>query len=173
MPRLSRSERILLRQSERKDLFEDKFILPDPAYLAGTKEYFEDEDQQAKSDEGSNGGVTDADLISINSHASRPQSHQRHTKQMSVSSRMSARPEIGLRKGSGSSSQYRQTTPSSREGRYTPEAIIGQSRKGIPRDTHFFETEARFKKITVPIRIPMTVFDEDVGDVSAPQSVWL
>lgn len=36
----------------------------------------------------------------------------------------------------------------------------------VPKDTHFFETRAYFQRVMVPIRIPMTTFEEDVGDVS-------
>jgi hypothetical protein len=38
--------------------------------------------------------------------------------------------------------------------------------KSLPRDTHWFETKVEFRGIKVPIRIPMTTFAEDVGEVS-------
>ncbi|WVQ96709.1 hypothetical protein IAU59_003816 [Kwoniella sp. CBS 9459] len=145
MPRLNRYERILLRSSERKDLFEEKFGITEP--LSGTKEIFDDINipgsagDQYVSGDGQDG-----------TGGSR--------KTMSTSSGVRM-----VRKGSASSSQFYLATPPSREGRLTPD-VEGAKRRGVPRDTHFFETEARFKKITVPIRIPMTVFDEDVGDYS-------
>jgi hypothetical protein len=43
--------------------------------------------------------------------------------------------------------------------------------KSLPRDTHWFETKVEFRGIKVPIRIPMTTFAEDVGEVSYP-SLW-
>ena len=36
---------------------------------------------------------------------------------------------------------------------------------GLPKDTHWFDTKVEFRNIKVPIRIPMTTFDEDVGEV--------
>ena len=38
--------------------------------------------------------------------------------------------------------------------------------RGLPRDTHWYETKVEFQGIKVPIRIPMTTFAEDVGEVS-------
>ncbi|OCF42058.1 hypothetical protein I317_04145 [Kwoniella heveanensis CBS 569] len=160
MPRLNRYERILLRSSERKDLFEEKFGITES--LSGTKEVFDDINI-------SGGGATEYTGLGSGSgegqessggSRSATASVMGHRKTMSASSgaRM-------VRKGSASSSQFYLATPPSREGRLTPD-VEGAKRKGVPRDTHFFETEARFKKITVPIRIPMTVFDEDVGDYS-------
>ncbi|ORY28496.1 putative cell polarity protein [Naematelia encephala] len=67
------------------------------------------------------------------------------------------------RKGSTGSVQFNKPQLG---GYHSTTSDIEPKRKGVPRDTHFFETEARFKRITVPIRIPMTVFDEDVGDYS-------
>ncbi|KAK4689547.1 hypothetical protein P7C73_g555, partial [Tremellales sp. Uapishka_1] len=136
MPKLSRAEKILLRCSERKDLFEEKFGVKEPA--SGTREFFDDRASLAESGE------------------------DQRSRTSSNLARMMPR------KGSASSSQLHVPTTPSREGRLTPDGLmVGEvlgRRKGLPRDTHFFETEARFKKITVPIRIPMTVFDEDVGD---------
>jgi hypothetical protein len=41
-----------------------------------------------------------------------------------------------------------------------------EAERGLPRDTHWYETSVGFRGIKVPIRIPMTTFDEDVGEVS-------
>ena len=46
MPRLTRHERILLRHSERKDLFEEKFIEPPSSR---TREFFEEESEGSHS----------------------------------------------------------------------------------------------------------------------------
>ncbi|WVF69207.1 hypothetical protein IAT40_003983 [Kwoniella sp. CBS 6097] len=175
MPRLNRYERILLRSSERKDLFEEKFGITEP--LSGTKEVFDDiaipgpggggasDTHGSGSGEGQDGSRSNSASAAGSGSRSVPGSGSGHRKTISSSSgaRM-------VRKGSASSSQFYLATPPSREGRLTPDTGggggEGAKRKGVPRDTHFFETEARFKKITVPIRIPMTVFDEDVGDYS-------
>ncbi|TXT13546.1 hypothetical protein VHUM_00913 [Vanrija humicola] len=124
MPTLTREERILLRQSDRKDLFEGRF---------GVHEGVGDESEDISSA-----------MSSVHGHDG---------KSRTASNGSSARPSM-IRKGSTSSSSV----------------IHGDGslvhRRGVPRDTHFFETEAKFRKITVPIRIPMTVFEEEVGDYS-------
>lgn len=125
MPTLTREERILLRQSDRKDLFGSRFGLHDVG----------DESE------------------AISSTMSSAHGHDTASKGRTASNGSSVRPSM-IRKGSTSSSSVVQGDSS----------LI--HRRGVPRDTHFFETEAKFRKITVPIRIPMTVFEEEVGDVS-------
>lgn len=106
MPQFSPLERILLRQSDRKDIFAERFHR-DPA-----------DDPQEHLDD---------DITELSSSTGMPGSVQNQT---------------------GSSS-----------------AIVSK-KKPPPRDTHFFETEGRFQNITLPFKIPMTAFVEDVGDVS-------
>ncbi|KAL7423106.1 hypothetical protein Q5752_002405 [Cryptotrichosporon argae] len=122
MPGLSRGERILLRQTERKDLFEDRFGVFEPASAA--RDTFETEPAPA------------------------------------------VRPSASRKNSAGSSLADGQAGTPLRDAPGMPDTSGDMRRRGVPRDTHFFETEAKFKKITVPIRIPMTVFDEDVGDYS-------
>ncbi|ORX40101.1 docking domain of Afi1 for Arf3 in vesicle trafficking-domain-containing protein [Kockovaella imperatae] len=148
MPRLSRNERILLRNTERRDLFEDKFV-PEPT--SGTREFFENESEGSTS-----------------SH--RDQSQQAAVRS-SLGSKRTSRPALPIRHGSASTSSLRPiSTPTSGDGILMPD-VVDSRRKGVPRDTHFFETEARFQKISVPIRIPMAVFEEDVGDYSVIELV--
>ncbi|WVO14083.1 hypothetical protein L204_101711 [Cryptococcus depauperatus] len=153
MPRLSRNERILLRSSDRKDLFEEKFGLLE--VNSGTQERFEE------SSEGGHSSMEGASKSEETGHSAL----KGHKKSMSGSS--STRPGM-MRKGSTTSSHFHLGTPSSSREGFIPDLGYSdeQRRKGVPKDTHFFETEARFQKITVPIRIPMTIFEEDVGDYS-------
>jgi len=44
---------------------------------------------------------------------------------------------------------------------------VEEVEKSLPRDTHWYETKVEFRGIKVPIRIPMTTFAEDVGEVSS------
>ncbi|WRT67755.1 uncharacterized protein IL334_004727 [Kwoniella shivajii] len=172
MPRLTRYERILLRCSERKDLFEEKFGVIE--VNTGTQEVFQDlpsEYGQRYVSTSSEGSETLKDSVNGRSGSGGPNSTSTSTTTSTSGHRKTLSSSSGVRmvrKGSASSSQFYLATPPSKEGRSTPEVGYGESTKriGVPRDTHFFETEARFKKITVPIRIPMTVFDEDVGDYS-------
>jgi hypothetical protein len=47
------------------------------------------------------------------------------------------------------------------------DSLQDPSERSLPRDTHWFETKVEFRGIKVPIRIPMTTFAEDVGEVRA------
>jgi hypothetical protein len=44
--------------------------------------------------------------------------------------------------------------------------VLEDAERSLPRDTHWYETKVEFRGIKVPIRIPMTTFAEDVGEVS-------
>ena len=153
MPQFTRNEKILLRTLERKDLFEERF----------PKEPVEIDKESIEETASDFHSVGEGSIVS----------HQ----QGLVSSSSSIRHASGdnrpgtIRQGSSTSSQRHLATPQSKHGRLTPDtgyaAEQPKRRGGLNQDTHFFDTEARFKKITVPIRIPMTSFDEDVGEVSA------
>lgn len=43
---------------------------------------------------------------------------------------------------------------------------VSQLRSVNKRDTHFFDTSANFKGLNIPIRIPLSTFEEEVGDYS-------
>jgi len=129
MPILTREEKILLRQTDRKDCLEFRFGLH----------------------EGANTTTDDASISELAADSSI--GHESRDRAPSISS---SRPQMVRKNSSSSSSAYHGT----------PDLNAPPPRRGVPRDTHFFETEAKFRKITVPIRIPMTVFDEDVGDYS-------
>lgn len=164
-PSLSRHQRIILRASERKDLFEDKFgashgsheeesSQDEAAFLSPSERLLEDE-------------VTSNEADSISS----PVDHDNGTDRPTVT-----------RHGSTSSSSHMVSDGGFGTGpdpfglaksNVISSAVLSSQRhrstvaRGSPKDTHFFDTTATFQKISVPIRIPLAVFDEDVGDVSS------
>lgn len=150
MPSFTRMEKILLRQTERKDLFAERFPIDRSDGEAGSRETFEE------TEEGS----------SVSSHQQQQRPPQQQTLRSSISSRAS-RPAAG-RKLSDSSSLI-QRTPSIREGVFAPD-VPAQSqpkrRRTIQRDTHYFDTEVTYGSATAPMRIPTALFADDVGDVS-------
>lgn len=113
LPRLTRAEKILMRQSDRKDLFEERY----DAASASAREM----ELEAAAMGGDGEGLELARRGSRSSHL---------------------------------------TTPSIGPGRTTPEG-----RKGN-RDTHYFDVDVRFRRINVPMKIPLSTFEEEVGDVS-------
>jgi hypothetical protein len=43
----------------------------------------------------------------------------------------------------------------------------GTVRKAVgPKDTHYFDTVAEYSGLSIPIRVPLSIFPEEVGDVS-------
>ena len=117
MPNLNRNERILLRHSERKDMFEDKFVI-EPT--SGTREFFEEDTESSTS--------SHRDPSGSRHHPSAAQG----TVRSSLGSRGGSRPSIPARQGSAGSSSLRPVaTPPSREGGWvTPD--LGESRpKGL------------------------------------------
>jgi len=147
MPNFTQMEKILLRQTERKDLFAERFAINGNEAGPGSREMFEETDENS----------------SVSSH----QQHQQ-TLRNSISSRIS-RPAQG-RKLSDSSSLI-QRTPSIREGVFAPDVPaqpLPKRRRTVQRDTHYFDTEVTYGNATAPMRIPTALFPDDVGDVSFP-----
>lgn len=126
IPRLTRAEKIIMRLSDRKDLFNDRY----EAAIVQMREAMELAASAAEEDGmGMTGGASAA----------------------------------MARRGSSASSQL--AVPPNGQGRLTPE------RKGM-RDTHYFDTEVQFRKIRMPMKIPVSVFSEEIGDVSILIRVW-
>lgn len=115
LPRLTRAERIMMRQSDRKDLFEERYEA-----ASATAREMEQEALALAEDEGA--------LMSRNPSDS---SHL--------------------------------TTPSSGGGQTRSGSDTGRKGK---RDTHFFDVDVKFRKMHVPMKIPLSTFEEEVGDVS-------
>lgn len=119
MPRLSRNERILLRSSEQKDLFEEKFGL----YELGneTQEIFEEGSSEA--------GNSSAEGMSKSEEGQTFTRGHRKTMSSNSGRRM-------IRKGSATSPHFYLGTPSSREGRIRPNSgtessDVGKAYPGI------------------------------------------
>lgn len=70
---------------------------------------------------------------------------------------------------SKSTPDFRHANHGKGEGAKQPlQTAVGRTRKGIPKDTRFFETFANFEGMGVPfpVQIPLTLFEEEVGEVS-------
>ena len=133
MPRFTRSEKILLRQSEQRDVLAERYLEATGVQSSSNQELSEDLEEK---------GSASSHQIRGSSKSSRDSHHTA---------------ESITRDLTQTSSQAHAPSPIPKDPRKRPR---------VPRDTHIFETEAQFAHVTVPIRIPMTVFDEDVGDVS-------
>lgn len=218
-PTLSRNEKLILRASESKVLFEDRFAdLTDPKGMTAIGNAFnvgegdvEDlgevmestsiDRHSAEPGEGrsmsAGGGVYV--IPSAAASASRFEWDQQtedssHTSRSkgSIASRLRKSSRVSLRESDSSRNsspaaqvfQQSQSTPprelqqnalgigrprapSARGGSEQPPGNMPQLHAMNKRDTHFFDTSARFKGLNIPIRIPLSTFEEEVGDVSA------
>lgn len=187
MPSLSLDERIILRTSERKDIFEEKFMAFSEAsspFIDGTlsssshlpldrtpssasfsrqsdssTEVLDTLEQRS----GSSGSISS--LASTNKDTA---SYAGSTDDLSAWNKNSARSRANTVTSSedGSKSQFGSSglAPSTGGERSTTPALpIGR-----PKDTHWFDSKITYAGIPLPIRIPLATFPEEIGDVGAP-----
>lgn len=231
-PTLSRAERIILRNSERKDLFAEKFINPGSGLGLGLGGNVNAASGGVKGDTGEAGGMEDLDVfepdwvpeglgstlnasstsgpgggVTIHNGGSGSISGSgsglsmrksfkstltrlsdgggRRMRKTSRSSLLGDK-EIGLgSESSGRPGSSRAASPSTNTnqaqiqqqqqqnqqyrglGIGRPEVGAGGTvRKAVgPKDTHYFDTVAEYSGLSIPIRVPLSIFPEEVGDV--------
>jgi hypothetical protein len=150
-PTLSLNERMVLRSSERKDLFEEKFVNssvvdPGPSSLS-VKRTSHGMPPMAQT------GVAENPL-----HANTP----------GVSSDITVEgAAVRARVGSDNAIAH----PSGLVRDAAKSTILHGSTSKGPRDTHYFDTNVVYNELTLPIRIPLYTFPDEVGDVSDMASI--
>ncbi|KIK47017.1 hypothetical protein CY34DRAFT_799863 [Suillus luteus UH-Slu-Lm8-n1] len=197
-PALTRSEKLIMRASERKDIFAEKFsthMAPLPL-------------KAAHKTTGSNGSHSSEDGVLISARArstttaSDPNpTHSSSPSDSSFSLGGSAvwvnddsvliDGQVGVAIGAGpgsvggvslsgssvlTSRGRRSTDASSNSSHaYSGGAIPTSSdphlRSGISKDTHFFQTSIAYKGHTLPIKLPLATFPEEVGEYSLIQLI--
>lgn len=172
-PRLSQAERLILRYSERNDLFKEKF----PAVISGMVEAGEvlapvgDERTLATEYAFAPTSKTTADIVLPNSSTKRSikgtldRFSNAGVRRMRKSSRSSMRDMSDPVAGRGLS-PIDPPPPQITSGSGHSSIKSRGSTQGAPvRDTHFFETIALYNGSTIPIRIPLASSPEEVGEV--------
>jgi hypothetical protein len=169
-PRLSFDERLLLRASERKDLFEEKFpeIEPGTAISGMASETAVDDADRASLR--SNAADTSAETLASSRNGSVASSADDVTREWvrprsdSTHSAPNGAPDLMMRRPSelGSTATSRAATP----GPGLSSSLNGTGSSSRPRDTHFYDTRVFYNAISMPIRIPLATFPEEVGDYS-------
>lgn len=160
-PTLSREEKFIMRASERKDVFIEKFMPQDDATLVGT--------------------ASRVDLNSVRSRSVNDLSIR--TRADSLSSLQSSRSEAKSNESSGGSSVVWIGNNSVQQDPQRPRSSLEEgshhnghsstsidSHTHLPRpgstiDTHFYDTTIMYKKTKLNIRVPLSTFPEEVGDV--------
>lgn len=208
-PTLSREEKLILRSSDRRDLFEDRFpqqfISNTPAAVPGNGERAPSADEEytgsdlwdRKGDtktETMDDRLMDDEASEFEYEGTEKSIPGNHTG--SLSSSRSLKDKIA-KLSDGSARRMRKTSRSSikdiLEGQRgsTPAGQIQQQRGlGIgqpgsndspsrvsgktvvpPKDTHFYDTFAIYNELSIPIRIPIATFPEEVSDYSVIQLI--
>lgn len=197
-PTLTRCEKLIMRASERKDIFSEKFSTHIPPLPL----------KAAHKTTGSNGSHSSEDgvLISARARSTTAASDPNPTRPSSPSDSsfslggsavwvnddsviidgqvgvaIGAGPgSVGGASVSGSSvltSRGRRSTDTSSNSShaYSGGAIPTSSdphlRSGISKDTHFFQTSIAYKGHTLPIKLPLATFPEEVGEYSLIQLI--
>lgn len=197
-PALTRSEKLIMRASERKDIFAEKFA----THMAPLPP------KAAHKTTGSNGSHSSEDGVLISARArstttaSDPNpTHSSSPSDSSFSLGGSAvwvnddsvliDGQVGVAIGAGpgsvggvslsgssvlTSRGRRSTDASSNSSHaYSGGAIPTSSdphlRSGISKDTHFFQTSIAYKGHTLPIKLPLATFPEEVGEYSLIQLI--
>jgi hypothetical protein len=186
-PALTRSERLLLRTSERSDLFLEKFCAVEDDSAGSNEsrrpsngdsititEEDEQENVEAVASRSNRGSVT----LSISTISSHRGSKEGSGSQYAISrnntpgSEDSPRIRSSTRILSPSSSSRNMTdfdggiSPSPTSDRTGLNSIV-LGKGGKPKDTHWFDTSIEYSGLCLPVRIPLATFPEEVGDVSS------
>ncbi|PWN49412.1 spindle pole body interacting protein [Violaceomyces palustris] len=156
-PTFSRAEKLILRASDRRDLFEERF------QQNGRAEEEEVQVGVAKRVSGSTGSAMPRNEATTPSSRSRAGSSSTSSSSDTRSirtkpSQTSLRPSLSGRRRSSAASVSTERRPS--------QPISPLPTAGRPKDTHFFETSITYRQILLPIRLPLTVFPEEVGEYS-------
>jgi hypothetical protein len=159
MPRLSRAEKVVLRASERKDLFIDRFVTPEAADQATTPNAANGYQLSHSHDSAATKAVNHPSI----DHTARPPltpiAPAQMSRRPSAASLRSAM--MATRIGS-----YNASTPAvpASPAPTGPDSPTMQSNAG--KDTHFWVTGLHYGKVDVPIRWPTDNWDDEIGEVS-------
>lgn len=149
MPNLSPSEKLVLRTSDLKDLFVEKFPEADVIRVASQSSF------AGGSSADGGGGDSSEELT-------------QRAERISISSIGSA---MSLRETDTSSVEDLSGSLGTRSLSLSPEDArfrhrrTGSGRFG-PRDTHFYDTSILYNGLRLPLRLPTTTFPEEIGDYS-------
>lgn len=212
-PVLTRMEKIVMRSSERKDIFAEKFaLLKDAAhytYNPPTRHAPSKPQHQLSNSQGSHSSFEEGIIMRnrertrTTSTTSLPQANPNHSPPSDSSFSLggsavwvgdegeldttigggvggpgSSAPSVGSstlatsrgRKSTDASSSSSSHGPPGKDysgyGVTNTTTSDAQFRAGIVKDTHFFQTTIAYKGHQLPIKMPLSTFPEEVGDVS-------
>ena len=172
-PSLTRDEKLIMRITERKDLFMEKFtpIQNIPLSNASTTSVNKRPSQ-------GNAHVSQKDTVMMLSGASEssssvegPKPRSQHTSRSRADSLKSHQSESEGQRGrrsidSASTSSHIRAGRDGRDDTSIPAVPVLDASSRMPKDTHFYQTSIVYSGHTLPIKMPLSTFPEEVGDVS-------
>lgn len=183
-PELTRDEKMVMRVTERKDIFMERFTQPHPPSLAATKRPSQGSTNSggnrdtivAHPQETANGSRTSFDT------SQRPRTDSLQSRQSALEGTTATWvSEDGMLEGTnGGSTHHGQANPqASQRGRRSVDSNSTSSHarredqpipfadalSRAPKDTHFYTTSIVYRGHTLPIKMPLSTFPEEIGDV--------
>ena len=166
-PSLSRYEKLIMRNSDRKDVFAEKFLRSSTSVAVehSNNNYYEDESTLVAGSSIRSHSVLDAPTRirtdSLSSTISKPESSESTSSSVVWVGENTPRARKSIDDGSAGSGSRHNGVPT---------ALSSDSHSHTPRigttfDTHFFDTTIMYKKTKLNIRLPLSTFPEEVGDV--------
>lgn len=174
-PNFSRSERLVLRASERKDLFEERFApseqSPEAIGTNGIHSTADDWTSDAQSVHSTSyssrkGSVGSQDELRKDRSRSRAGSTSDGRENTSNASLPALARQV-------STSQISTSLSLDNSRASTPANAMNGNAIRRPKDTHYYDTKIAFSNVSVPIRLPLTTFPEEVGDYSLIRLIQL
>lgn len=186
-PVLTRNEKLIMRVSERKDVFAEKFMEYRPASSNSNRRTTATETLDSASNSG--GGVAGSGIDvprprtdSLSSQVSEPESSfslggnpvwvgddtiAEVNPTPSMNGHYISNGQTTGRRSEEIGSESSHGIQRSRNDSSTLIATYSETQhRPTVKDTHFFQTAIRYKDYSLPIRVPLSTFPEEVGDVS-------
>lgn len=171
-PRFTRHEKFILRTSDRRDLFVEKFAkrTPHEASRPESRNTGHHSDDSAKR---KLGGSTSSELVAEqpNNHARSASTASLPSSEPSMESTVVVGDEPTRESMDNEKPLPKLHDPPSKQDGY----LNGLSTESLPerrsftkpihRDTRVFNTQVKYGELNLPIKLPLTTFSEEIGDV--------
>ncbi|TKY84840.1 hypothetical protein EX895_005920 [Sporisorium graminicola] len=169
-PSFTRAEKLVLRGSDRRDLFEERFsasfradVEPTPANNGTASMSPIDPVETTRSSLTSVAGPSGLETTRRRTDSTSTFSSETKSLKKKLST-ASLRPSLGARRVSSANSIA--GTAGNPDRKSNPNSTSPLPGSARPRDTHFFDTVLTYRNVPLPVRVPLTAFPEEVGEYS-------
>ncbi|SNX84975.1 uncharacterized protein MEPE_03684 [Melanopsichium pennsylvanicum] len=167
-PSFTRAEKLVLRGSDRRDLFEERFVTPprdeaEALPAASNDTGLATTNKEIETTRSSLSGIGGVEMTRRRTDSTSTFSSETRSLKKKLSA-ASLRPALGARRGSSANSIAGIPAGQDRRPNHNSSTSLPGSTR--PRDTHFFDTVLTYRSVSLPIRVPLTTFPEEVGEYS-------